>query len=321
MQSALCLGALLALGLGLAPAHAQQARSFVSSFGNDGNAPNCIRTAPCRTFQTAHNNTLPNGEITVLDPGSYGAVSINRNISIINDGVGEAGILISGGNTGVIINAAGASVTLRGLTIKGIGFGGGNGIDFLAGAALNVENCTIRNLDGPGDGIIFAPNSAAALAVTNTMITDNTINGILIQPTGVAGVAAVLDHVGLYNNAFVGLHVNGSLASGGQINVTVNESIGSNNGSPGNGAAFEAVAPANTAAANIYFIRSIAATNPANALVASGQLASVNVYQSALIGNQNGWLSVSNGSILTWQNNMLSRNVTNIGPAFNAFPG
>jgi hypothetical protein len=75
---------LLALGLSAAPAHAQLARTYVSSVnGNDAN--DCNRLTPCRTFQVAHNKTLPNGEITVLDPGGYGAVTITRNISIIND--------------------------------------------------------------------------------------------------------------------------------------------------------------------------------------------------------------------------------------------
>src|SRR5215468_10315252 len=113
--------ALVALALNAAPSHAQQARSFVSGLGSDTNAPNCVRTAPCRTFQVAHDNTLANGEITVLDAGSYGAVTINRSISIINDGVGEAGMLISGGATGITINGGAADkVSLRGLTIKGI---------------------------------------------------------------------------------------------------------------------------------------------------------------------------------------------------------
>ena len=87
------LAALLAAFM--SPAHAQQARSFVSGLGSDTNAPNCTRPAPCRTFQVAHDNPLAAGEITVLDAGSYGAVTINRAISIVNDGVGEAGALVS----------------------------------------------------------------------------------------------------------------------------------------------------------------------------------------------------------------------------------
>src|SRR4051812_23562434 len=156
------------------PAHAQLARTFVSSLGSDGN--DCSRLTPCRNFQRAHDQTLASGEITVLDPGGYGAVTITKGISIINDGVGEAGALVSGGLNGVTINAgANDAVTLRGLTIKGIGFGGGNGIVFNSGKALPVENCTLRNLTGGlpiGQGIVFQPTMSATLVVTNTAITD-----------------------------------------------------------------------------------------------------------------------------------------------------
>src|SRR5215468_4736282 len=152
----LTVAALALAWLGAAPAQAQIARTFVSAAIGDNNN-DCSRLSPCRTFQGAHDKTLANGEITVLDPGSYGAVTITQNISIINDGVGEAGILVSGGLVGITVNAPGAAVTLRGITIRGSGFGGSNGIVFMAGKALNVENWTIRNLDGVniGYGIIF----------------------------------------------------------------------------------------------------------------------------------------------------------------------
>jgi len=42
------------------------------------NGGDCNRLTPCKTFQVAHDKTFPNGEITVLDPGGYGAVTINR---------------------------------------------------------------------------------------------------------------------------------------------------------------------------------------------------------------------------------------------------
>ena len=129
IRSSLILVGMLILGAFTAPAHAQLARTFVSSFGNDAN--DCNRLTPCRTFQRAHDNTLGNGEITVLDPGGYGSVHVSKNISIINDGVGEAGIIVSGGANGITVDAAASdAITLRGLTIKGIGFGGGTGIRF-----------------------------------------------------------------------------------------------------------------------------------------------------------------------------------------------
>jgi len=162
----LMIVALFGVALSAAPAQAQLARTYVSSSGSDLN--NCDRLTPCRTFQHAHDQTLAEGEITVLDPGGYGSVTINRAISIINDGVGEAGVLVSGGATGIGI-AAGATdaVSLRGLTVKGIGFGGGTGITFFNGGSLTIENCAVRN--HAGDGIQMETTSAAARPTTRSV--------------------------------------------------------------------------------------------------------------------------------------------------------
>src|SRR4051812_41224497 len=87
---------LLGLGLHIVPAQAQAqlARTWVSSLGNDGN--DCNRLTPCRTFQRVHNQTLALGEIAVLDAGGYGAVTITKGISIINDGVERVAIFANG---------------------------------------------------------------------------------------------------------------------------------------------------------------------------------------------------------------------------------
>src|SRR6266849_4039309 len=162
------LAVLLALGLPAAPAQAQLSRTAVSAArGNDAN--NCDVATPCRTFQVAHDKTNDQGEITVLDPGGYGSLTITKSISIVNDGVGEASILVSAGATGLTINAgAGGYVNLRGITIQGIGFGGGNGLKFNSGFSLTMENCVIRN--HTGDGIFFSPNASSNLSVSNTLV-------------------------------------------------------------------------------------------------------------------------------------------------------
>src|SRR5262245_11980962 len=92
--ASLFVATLLALSCHTVSAQTQLARTYVSSLGND--AYDCNRLTHCRTFQRAHDTTLANGEITVLDPGGYGAVTITKTISIINDGVGEAGIRCRG---------------------------------------------------------------------------------------------------------------------------------------------------------------------------------------------------------------------------------
>ena len=68
----------LICALHAAPAQAQ--RVFVSATGSDGNP--CSFASPCRTFQHAHDVASANGEIDVLDPAGYGAVTITKAISI-----------------------------------------------------------------------------------------------------------------------------------------------------------------------------------------------------------------------------------------------
>src|SRR6266480_7370064 len=84
------------------PAQAQASRTWVSGVGDDANP--CSRTAPCKTFAGAISKTAPGGEINVLDPGGFGAVTITKSISIISVGF-EAGVLVSGTN-GIIIQVA-----------------------------------------------------------------------------------------------------------------------------------------------------------------------------------------------------------------------
>ena len=67
---------LLALGPCATAAHAQPVRVFVAAQGSDSNP--CSFAAPCRTFQHAHDVVAAGGEINVLDPAGYGAVTISK---------------------------------------------------------------------------------------------------------------------------------------------------------------------------------------------------------------------------------------------------
>jgi len=231
ITSALLLSALLAFALHVSPAQAQLARTFVSAAtGNDAN--DCNRPTPCRTFQVAHDKTFDQGEITVLDPGGYGALTISKSISIVNDGVGEAGMLVSGGATGLEIAAPdGSYVNLRGITIQGIGFGGGVGLRFDRGFALTITNCVFRNLTG--DGIIFRPATTSHLSVSNTLVADNGGNGINIEPhAATITVNVAVNRVEMVHNSGFGLLANGAFANG-TVSVDVMASMAASNLSSG----------------------------------------------------------------------------------------
>ena len=149
----------VALLVSASAANAQATRTWVSGVGDDINP--CSRTAPCKTFAGAISKTAAKGQINVLDPGSYGALTITKSITV-DASENFAGVLNTLGGSGIIVNAASTDiVTLRGLTIDGAG-SGGNGIRILNAAQVHIENCTIQNFVNRG---IDIQNSAANVQV------------------------------------------------------------------------------------------------------------------------------------------------------------
>src|SRR5262249_25158113 len=140
-------------------AYAEATRTWVSGVGDDGNP--CSRTAPCKTFAVAISKTASGGEINVLDPGGFGAVTITNSITISSEGF-EAGVLVSGTN-GIVVDVPNATdvVVLRGLDIEGMGTGL-SGITVLTGGTVFVEKCTIEKFTTAG--ISFVPT------VTNSQL-------------------------------------------------------------------------------------------------------------------------------------------------------
>jgi hypothetical protein len=181
---------------------AQATRTWVSGVGDDANP--CSRTAPCKTFAGAISKTAPAGEINVLDPGGFGALTITKAITIDATGV-EAGVLVSGTNGIVVAAGVNDAVTLRGLDFVGLGTGI-KGIAFLSGAMLTVENCRISGFNLRGISIESStPN--AKVFISNTLLHDQTNNGIVVNPPSVTNTV-VLDHVRVVSSAFVGLALN-----------------------------------------------------------------------------------------------------------------
>ena len=181
---------LLAAGL----AQAQATRTWVSGVGDDANP--CSRTAPCKTYAGAISKTAARGEISTLDPGGFGAVTITKSITINGDGT-LAGILAAG-TTGIIVNAGDNDVViLRNLSIAGAGTGI-RGIYFLRGSELHVENVTIYGF--LGQGILFQPQSPGALFVTRSSLQNNFDAGVRIEPTPAGAALANLRDVQVDGN-------------------------------------------------------------------------------------------------------------------------
>jgi hypothetical protein len=185
--------ALLAIVLGFlapllasAPAHAQATRTWVSGVGDDANP--CSRTAPCKTFAGAISKTATFGEINVLDPGGFGAVTITKSITIRSDHV-EAGVLVSGTN-GIVVNVPNATdrVMLEGLDIEGLGTGL-TGVLINGSGTTTIINCKINHFTLNGVNLVGTSNARALVidsVVTNNAGGFNIAGAGGVQNTGVS---------------------------------------------------------------------------------------------------------------------------------------
>jgi hypothetical protein len=222
-----CAMALAALLACASMAAAQATRTWVSGVGDDANP--CSRTAPCKTFAGAISKTAPGGEIDVLDPGGFGALTITKAISIEADGL-IAGVLVSGTNGFVVAAGATDNVVIRGLTFEGIGTGL-SGIKVLSAGTVTIEKCFINNFVNQGIDIEpGSPSTNVNVSIKDTVIRNNTAAspngfGIFVKPA--AGVTAdvVIDNVRSENNT-TGLRVEAGRASARNSQFSNNKANG-----------------------------------------------------------------------------------------------
>ncbi len=290
---------------------AQATRTWVSGVGDDVNP--CSRTAPCRTLAGAISKTAAGGEISVLDPMALGAVTITKSISISGDP--SMGSALHGGVNGVLINAGATDViSLQGLILEGAGTSpGANGIRFIAGGALHVRNCVIRNsrspIAGQGHGILFQPSGVSDLFVSDTFVSNNgTLSnggGILIKPTGSGAATVMLDNVRMVGNVF-GLKADATTSPGG-VFVTIRNSVA-------NGNAFSGLTAITAPAGGLAWImvdRLTSANNGTTGVKSDGSNAIVTVGNSTISMNGIGFQSINSGQLLTQGNNTLFGNASN----------
>lgn len=201
MKTRRLLIALATMVMGTGLASAQASRTWVSGVGDDANP--CSRTAPCKTFAGAISKTAAGGEIDALDPGGFGALTITKAITIDGGGGQVASVLVSGTN-GIVVQAGPSDVViLRNLRINGIGTGI-NGISFLSGKDLNVENCYVFGFTNNGVNIALNQGTQASAHILNSVMKNN--NGAGVRATNavtpqvqvsVTDSAVILDNIGI----------------------------------------------------------------------------------------------------------------------------
>jgi hypothetical protein len=291
------------LALGLQPASAQAPRTWVSGVGDDANP--CSRTAPCKTFAGAISKTEAGGEISVLDPGGFGAVTITKAITIDGGGGQVASVLVSGTNGIVVSAGAGHAVTLRNLRINGLAAtptGGLNGVQFLSGAALHIENCTIFGFTQNGININLSSGAAASVFVTDTVVS-NSAGGVAARNAGAGNLFVSLQRTTLSQNSGFGYKADGS-GGPGSIFTAVSDSL-----IAGNGTGMSAVG--GPAAFNgIQVTRSSIVNNTTTGVVSNGSAGPTSIVSSNTLisGNGTGLSSVGGGNLFTYKSNSVNQN-------------
>jgi len=189
-------------------------RVFVSATrGKDSNtATLCTVANPCYSWKAALSVVATGGEVVALDNGTYGAATINKAVTLEGPVGGYTGINVSSGD-GIDINAPGATVVLRGLTIDGANRSGTFGINATSFGALHIEDCVINGFSGNG---IYVP-TGSHLFIKDTISRNNGGAGIY------TATPASVDHVRVEDNTGSGFvvqnataHVRNSVASGNQ---------------------------------------------------------------------------------------------------------
>ena len=281
-------------------AFAQATRTWVSGVGDDVNP--CSRTAPCKTWAGAISKTAAGGEINALDPAGYGAVTITKSITL--DGTGtNASILAAGVTGGIVVNAgANDTVIIRSIEINGVNgtpSPGQNGIRFLAGGQLHVEN--VRIYGHSQHGIDFNPSGASQLFVKDSSFRDNTGGAIWLRPQASGSATAAISNAAMDGN---GRGVRADDAT----TVVVRDSHAAGNVANG----FVGVGVLRPV--NMTLEHVVSAGNGAVGVYA-GANTTVKLSNTLTTRNNAGWTTVDGGQIISFGNNSIFDNVSGNGPA------
>jgi hypothetical protein len=210
-------------------ANAQATRTWVSGVGDDVNP--CSRTAPCKTYAGAISKTAKDGEISTLDPGGFGTLTITKSITVNGGGAGQGygSVLSALAPQGFLINITDVNdirktVRLNWLDINGASTGT-DGVRMIAGLALHIENTYIDGLVGDGVDVNIASANVAELYMRNVSIRNCVGNGVITNASNASGlIAASLDNVSITNCG------DGFEASNRSLATIRNSTISTNNG-------------------------------------------------------------------------------------------
>lgn len=277
---------------------AQSSRTWVSDSGNNGNP--CSKAQPCRTFAGALAKTSAGGKITCLDMGEFGPVTIAQSVTI--DCRRTRGDILSPSVSGVVINAMPTDkIILQGLDIDGDGTGGLDGIRFLAGGSLHVEETTVTNMTN-GFNIGLNQTANAEVFVINSSVRNNSNVGMFVMNSGSGLITMTIERTTVENNVF-------GLIGRNNTRIDIRNSAFSGNSTLGIMSEVLSAGPLST----IGVINCIVTGNGTGLLAGNSATAgqgNLRVSGTTITFNTTG-VSAGNGNALTAFDNILQNNVVN----------
>jgi hypothetical protein len=295
-------------------AQAQATRTWVSGVGDDLNP--CSRTAPCKTYAGAISKTAKDGEISTLDPGGFGAVTITKSITI-NGGGGGAGygsILSALAPAGVTVNITDPAdvrktVRLDWLNLNGASTGT-HGVRILAASKVSIENTLIDGFTTNGVEINVAATTEVGMRYDS--VRNSAGNGVSAFGTGTAVVS-------ISDSSFFG---NGTGVRANDFSrVSVVRSVAASNTTAG------FVSNAQTAGrqAELNLVDSAAYDQnigTGKGVVAGGTTTGniVRMGNTSVFTNITGVSINASNTVNTYGNNMINGNGTDLSGSLTAFP-
>jgi hypothetical protein len=305
------LGAALILAIVLpVGASSQVTRTYVAQTGaSDVN--DCTRASPCATFQRAHDQTVPDGEVNALEPGNYSSLIINRPITIDGNGT-QATITPFGAGVTVNIPAGEGKVVLRDIRINSAANFGTHGVDVLRGATVYLDNVRIFGGSQAGVRVQNSQDPRSRLIVHDTRIQGSGGAGVTIQPTGARAARATIRESQIDDNAGPGIRL--KPGPGATARATVRDSdIDANL----NGVVAD-VGAGGTAIANVFRTgitdSGVDVAGSGVAVYADGANATVRIARNEIQHNERGLQALNSGKIVSAGDNDIVGNVVNGAP-------
>ncbi len=281
--------ALILVALALpSSAFGQATRTWVSGVGDDANP--CSRTAPCKTLAGAMSKTAAGGQISGIDGGGFGAVTINKSLTIDLRRIWEPGVLTNVSN-GITVNAAATDrVKIMGLNINGLN-SNFHGIRILQARSVKIQDVHIFGFNRNGISVENA-NAQTKVVVRDSIINDNGGNGVLVAPQGANVARVTLRRNDIDDNGC------GVSASRTGFDPAFNFAVNCGHGG------------ANTASIALNVFGNSISDSERQAVFANGSTAAIHIARNEITGSVSAQAiqAINGGAILTYNNNTVIAN-------------